>query len=333
VKRWQILGVIVVSHQAYAADVQACGPTPPILTAQLPLADARGVPLDAALITSTNWGLTTSTLRKVDADEAGGMTADAGVDGGQPNIELSRVCYETPERGSVCVAKPARELEPETTYEWSAALDPRAGIDPDYVGPTALRRFTTSRARHTESETALDVKVLTHDAHTAAPCGPTVSANLRIDAALSSPVVVNVAGFTPSYVMDARVLTPQAPSLEFLLYGPPDCITLEAFDVTGVRTELNTLCLEHELPLATVDEQNQPVEPIEPQPNAPSNDASQDEQTPQEGVALDAVEEPEKSGCQLGRSHSSSSVWALGAMAAVLLFMRRRNADLPRTQR
>lgn len=216
----------------------ACGATPERTLPLLPLEGAAALPLDTALISSSNFGATRFFLQRVGAD-AGAATEVADV-----------TCYRGL-GGAVCVAKP--ELAPNSEYRWSVVLaeDSPEAADVPQDGE-GWRTFATALAATGDAtEPELSVSVETNDVFESPNCGIGSYVELLVagkyDAVSSSPAVVNVAGFAPTYLTDARVISPSEQAT-LRLWDPPNCIELEMYSASGARTVLSMdpLCIDDE---------------------------------------------------------------------------------------
>lgn len=345
VKSSLVVAAVVLLMHAHSSPAVACGSTPSLVRALLPLAGATDVPLDAALIAASNSRDSTIELRKV--SERAAYDAGAG-DAGQSALDLDTQCNTTLD-GALCVARPQAALEPESTYEWRVARLV-VGDGTDLVSPvTEWQRFTTTDTTLDSSGPAIAVELTTNDVHINPECGGGHIAKLQFSAAgLQSPVVVNIAGVTPSYIMLPLTLTADAASAEFIVYSPPTCITPEVIDVTGVSTLLDELCLADILPPTYYDETGAvvpepapmatepaptgttptggPVAPDAPNAMTPSAQPGKSEQS--SGVGLSAVDADNSAkGCALaparGRDHTRSAPAAVLAFAALSALSRR----------
>lgn len=243
-----------------SSQAEACGATPPMHNALVPLPDAENVPLDAVLIASGNF--TGSSLEFHLREAVASLSGTEGEVGFLVELPVDVACHTVP-GGALCIARPRGLLAPHTRYEWLSTPD-----------SAPWQSFTTSDRVHSErSPRALEVavKVTSHMRFRHHPCGATSSATLHFDAVeLDSPYVVNISGFTPSYVMLAQSLTPSEPALDFMLSSPPACVTPELFDVTGARIALPELCLQDLLPAVWDD--GEPVGADSDEVEAPSSD-------------------------------------------------------------
>lgn len=343
-KRWYLAGLALLSHQAYAANASACGPTPFLLSPLLPLPDAEGVPLDAALVSSSNMTAVTFQLREVTEPTDPGSPpeslpdASAGFDGGAPmgEVPLDTNCHSARDSGAVCVGKPIEPLKPLTTYEWSVAMVEPPGLIPDYLQPSAWQRFTTGDELSSVALPEVEARVTLHEIVTDAMCVSGARVTLEFSSNdPATPVVVNVAGVTPEYVTEAVVLSEETPLVEMTLHTAPDCFTLEAFDQTGARTELRELCPEAELPATTLPT-NQPLPGAPPtdepqpesQPNEPDNATPADDDG-EDGVGKAPIEEAsDQSGCGVSSARNNRGGGCLLlVMASLVLARGLRRAD------
>jgi hypothetical protein len=339
-----LVALAVLSHHAYAWDAAACGPTPYLLSPLLPEPGAQNVPVDAALIASSNMTHATFELREY-ADGAANAV-DAGAD-----IALETECFPGEGGGAVCVARPVEPLEPVTTYEWSAAMVPPGGIDPSYLQPSPAVTFTTAEAPTEATLPEIDVRVVSHQIITDAMCVSGRVVTLQFSSDEPSPMVLNIEGVTPGYVTQAVALTEASNPVAMTLYSAPECFTIETFDERGTRTPLRELCPESELPATMPTPTVQPVPdgPIEPPlpstavdpiaPNAPGGepeapppgDSSDDEvDDDRDGVAKAPVAEGSSTeGCNVGPTRGGSRGWALGFVVGLALCRRGRRPVSP----
>lgn len=306
------LGVaLTLSWVTQISNAFACGPTPDLLTLLLPVPDATGVPPDAALIVSSNRTTPAFRLRLADSADAG-----AGAD----LVPLEKECYPTEYAGELCIARPVDPLEPDTRYEWSLETGPAPG-PPSELAPTDWRAFTTSSTQQAHSEPHITVDVVRNETYENPPCGNSHLVTLAFTADLESPVVINLTGFTPSYVMEAVRLTPEASSVEMNLYNPPACVKPEVFDVTGARTTLPRVCPEDELAATAFDSSGEPI--------AAGAASGRDAGVVDPGVTKSPVRDTgTSSGCRAAPSgRTPGSALALLAAAVSILRRRRGQAD------
>ena len=243
----------LVTALAASRPAAACGGTPLEVVMALPRPSAVGVPLNAALITSSNMTLAQIWLRRVDGAPPGfesdaappATPADAGLGGEDVELEVEcdRGAYDD---GAVCIARPTELLEPNTRYAWRAALLYRDGSAEDGAPPLEWQEFTTGDAVDAEPIAAGDVAItVTEDTRVNDnPCGTNRYTRLFYETSkLREHAVTYFAGVTPSYVMHATVLEPGQPAKEQVLYSAPDCVSPVVYDAAGNVTSLPELCL------------------------------------------------------------------------------------------
>jgi hypothetical protein len=245
-----------------------------VLLPLLPQSDATEQPLDVVLIASANKMAVTFSLRALPAasasdsaspPEAGADPREEG-DAGSTAVELTIDCHWGLQ-GALCTGAPVALLDPDTTYEWSATMVAPPGVGPAEFGTPAIQRFKTADAGFPTVTRDIVFDVQEHHRFTEPLCGLESSAILRFyDPALSSPVVVNVKGVTPSYVAQPRVLPGTPALLDLTLDSPPDCVMPEFYFPNGLRIEGAEVCLEDALPATEVDQDGLPV--ADSQPNS-----------------------------------------------------------------
>lgn len=260
----------VVLHQLHPSVALGCGSTPDMLSAFLPAVDATGVPLDAVLFAASNHSdaITFELRRETPApsDETSAGPVDAGAGEGAERaapprdgeatdtvevtdapdsvaaepvqVPLDVTCYPAT-GGNLCVAKPKLLLEPGARYSWQTWTNVSGGRGL----ATVPQGFTTGASIADVGSPQVSVGVDGYNVFTSHPCGQTSSVDMTVTATgLTTPLVVNVEGVTPSYVHEPVVLTPDAAEQPFGLSSPPECFVLETFDVTGVRAEIGEIC-------------------------------------------------------------------------------------------
>lgn len=253
---------LAVLHFLHGADAHACGPTPFMLSALLPLENQSDVGIDAALIASVNYqGPLAFELRRVgdgeDSNPAGVVDGGTTPGAGDPDSSAVAVdveCHEATWGGHFCVAKPTSALEPSTQYEWSAAVEIGEGQDPGYFAPTPWRKFTTSNRVTVSQAITLEARVQKNNRFLDPLCGIDHLVEVAVNVSrIEMPVVLNAWGVTPSYVMEPLVLTADTSKFTWSLYGPPECVQLEAWDGAGKRTDILELCPDEQLPATYYD--------------------------------------------------------------------------------
>jgi hypothetical protein len=293
------------------------------------------VPLDAALVSSSNATLAIFHLREVaGAALESAPDASASHDGGVPvdEVPLATSCTSGRASGAVCIGRPTDLLKPLTTYEWSVAMVEPAGLVPGYLQPSDWQRFTTGEESFETTLPQIDARVTRHEIITDAMCVSGPIATLELSSTLVAPVVLNIADVTPEYVTQAVVLTEDAGPIEMTLYSAPDCFTIETFDQTGARAELRELCPEAELPattIATGQPLSAPSPPDESGPSEDSNTAPADDPVRDEGIVRAPVHETsDQSGCSVsGPVRGAAGLWSLLVMASLWLARSRRRAE------
>lgn len=223
-------------HQSYASEALACSATPLGVSPLLPLENASGVGLDAALIASSNTGVPLE-FELVRADSAADLADGGEVEG----IELDVDCGEETEgRRYVCVAKPADGLEPNTNYVWKVSSE-FARLGPDW------RSFRTSKGASSAGETKLDVEIVEETYVDKHPCSQNHEVTLEVDVkALQNPVVFNIPAvrWAPYYSGGPVLLTESGSTQQIKVWWPPECFDVELISVTGERQVLTELCTE-----------------------------------------------------------------------------------------
>lgn len=234
-QRLGLLGVAVVLPLLHAEQALGCGPTLEFAELVLPEFGAMAVPTDAAFFVASSSAVRWVTLRPV---EPGATSSDSG-----SSIEAALTCYDAP-GGTLCVGKPTQELAPNTLYEWSAATE--AEDTPELDVRIASQRFSTSGGRAPTGRPKVRASVSKYEVFDE-PDECSISAFVVVQLVgeeLTGPVVVGAAGITPNYDTPLVVLTPGAFEQSLTIYDPPECFTLEVFDVTGKRDEVGEICPE-----------------------------------------------------------------------------------------
>jgi MYXO-CTERM domain-containing protein len=295
----------VLFHCAYAWDAAACGPTPLLLSTLLPEARARDVPVDAALIASSNGTQPTFQLREVASDEA------AELDAGDAAVPLETECFDG-NGGAVCVARPVKPLEPLTTYEWSALTFALGNPDHTLTEPSSWQTFTTAAAPVDATLPDIAVRVVEHLIVSMSPCVDGRLVKLEFSSEGVTPVVLNIEGLTPEYVTQAVALTATSNPTQMTLYDAPECFTIETYDAKGTRAPLRELCPEAQLPAtvpAPTEPAGVPAQSPESTPSDTSTTTSPDQAPPtddREGVQKKPVEETSRAGCSVSATTTSS---------------------------
>lgn len=359
----RFLALCVACSQAYSLDASACGDTPMVLLPLLPQADATEQPLDVVLIASANKMAVTFSLRALSA--ASGRRLRLARTQGKRATPVQRqsltIDCHWGLQGALCTGAPVALLEPDTTYEWSATMVAPPGVGPAEFGTPAIQRFKTADAAFPTVTRDIVFDVQEHHRFTEPLCGLESSAILRFyDPALSSPVVVNVKGVTPSYVAQPRVLPGTPALLDLTLDSPPDCVMPEFYYPNGMRIEGPEICLEEALPATEVDQDGLPVASSQPNsaPTAespagvpddsdasPSESESEEESSASEddvdaadledGVRLRPVEDAGHDGCSMGvvpmagERVPGSCITLLSAIAAFFGLSAMRRRDRP----
>jgi len=265
----------------------------PDARALLPLDDAHDVPTNAALIASATMGGAVFWLRQVGPEPNG--DADAGSDPTYSvNLDVQCIANERSgtDGGAVCVAHGT--LKPNTEYEWSVnveSFDPfseepmaEVGVSPEEFGQ--WHRFTTGDATVQPPTDSVGVAVTDNREYLEQTCGDGKSVLLEIDGSrLSQPVVGNVRGVTPGYVMHAVAVAP-GQSVELRLGRVPTCAPLELFDQTGQAQILREICFDEELPPSSYGADGQIV------PDAPPSAVDDDEPAANPAPASGDLAEP-----------------------------------------
>ncbi len=334
----------------HAPSAIACGPVGADVRALLPVESATEVPVNAALIASATLVTDVAfTLRKVATPN---VVSDAGSEEAPLEVECVATEAVGTSNGAVCVAR--GELEPDTEYEWSAALLVSEEEEVQQIpSGDAWHSFRTGKERVDAGVPDLEAVLVQNERILNSPCGDTSSATVEFDGStLTQPVVANFRGFTPGYVMHAVAVEPGANS-EMLLWNMPDCAVIDVFDVTGERSELRQMCFDEELPPAGGEAApTDPDAPQEPGPDAAGTDRPADDQaTPDpdipatdttsdaeddslvvdRGVVTRGVGDDESNGgCSVGRiprsSRDRTTGWALLALAGLVCRRRRGEA-------
>jgi MYXO-CTERM domain-containing protein len=218
----------------FPGAASACGPTPSVAHALLPVEGATAVPINAVLIASSSHQRVTFTLREA---------------GSGRTVPVSVAC-ETPEGAvaQLCLGRPGG-LHPNTGYIWTALPEPLPGAQPkpgvaEVQGPE--RAFTTGAAADLKaplsdltpySSPLLTVEVLEHETTAEPPmCGSVNSTRLRLSIAqLSETVVLLGAGMggLQRYAEPAPLLTAQSPSLELAFDTAPGPLAVRLIDGAG----------------------------------------------------------------------------------------------------
>jgi MYXO-CTERM domain-containing protein len=148
------------------------------------------------------------------------------------------------------------------------------------------------------------------------PCGGSNVVTLEYRLRGEEPLVLNYAGFTPSYVMHATALAPGATPTQVTLYSTPDCLSPVLYDAAGHRTSLPERCLATR------------------QSASPSGNGDGNVDTSASGDIDSAIEAPpsragERAMCTLqsapGRSPSDPRIGVLGAALLAGLVASRRS--------
>jgi hypothetical protein len=360
----------VVLHQLHPSAALGCGSTPDMLSPFLPAVDATGVPLDAVLFAASNHSAAiTFELRRETPDAVDNATvaqSDAGIGtggeadgsaaplrdevsdvpntsdatsgrhdlgaGGTAQVPLDIKCYPA-SGGNLCVARPTTLLDPGARYSWQTWTS----INADVGLATPPRGFTTGVGLADVGLSQVSVEVDGYDVFTSHPCGQTSSVDMTVAATgLTTPLVVNVKGVTPSYVHEPLVLTVDAPEQPFGLSSPPECFVIETFDVTGARSEVGEICPEAELP-ATPDGApagTTPAAPVEPASSGAGPSQPETEVPPVDSASSPPNEVERRtappnsaSGCAVVRGGVGRSVPAGAWLVALALVVARRRSQ------
>lgn len=281
---------LAVFLSAASRDAHACGATPVEIQALLPLDGATNVPLNAALVSSSNLTAAVFELQEVlgessDVDQRAiaEPAADAGVNpasdaGPAGAVALSVDCDALGQGGgAVCLARPNEPLKPNTRYAWRTTVAVPDGYVPDYFEGLS-REFTTGSALDDQPIAADAVRLVVTDVHQEDlnPCGISHWMEVAYSLRASEPAVLHFEDYTPSYVMHATLLAGGSGAMPATatLYSPPDCLAPVLYDVAGHRTALPEWCPgEGASPPTSVDEDasdapsNPPGSSASPNPN------------------------------------------------------------------
>jgi hypothetical protein len=325
-------------------EAQACGDTPVEVEALLPLDGATNVPLDAVLISSSNLTEAVFELRDLSNDANwpafAAPVADAGASADGDARALGtvplRVECDVPgiEHGAVCLARPLEPLKPNTRYAWRTNVVVPEGYVPEYFLGLS-REFTTGNAPDDGPLAPSAVTLALFGEHYTtseeSPCGITHWLDVGYSLRAGEPAVLQFAGYTPSYVMHATLLTPDkaAAATSATLYLPPDCLSPVLYDAAGHRTALPEWCPGGTVPTSSHDADPEPESA--PTPSSPSNPIPR---PPNDSVGTPvAVDRERHPLCALSMPPLRSPFVAPPAAAllgvALLLAERRRRAPGP----
>src|SRR5688572_6168013 len=241
--RLVLAGAVLAALSAASRDAHACGATPVEVQALLPLDGATNVPLNAVLLSSSNVTQAVFELQQVlDA------SSDAGVnpanDAGPPGaLALSVYCDAQGEGGgAVCLARPIEPLKPNTRYVWRANVaTPEGYAQQPFEGLS--REFTTGSAIDDRPIAADGVSLVVTEDHRSGPnpCGIDHWMDVAYSFRTNEPGVLHFAGYTPSYIMHATLLS-EGSGATATLYMPPACLAPVIYDAAGHRTALPEWC-------------------------------------------------------------------------------------------
>lgn len=269
----------------YASNATACGQGGSTLVQLLPLADAGDVPLNAALIVSSNGAEPEIRLVRLRNDAA------------SLDVPVEVTCQTTNNgkyvTGALCVARAL--LEPETDYIWTVR------------GPNlneASRRFTTGSATATSSLLNGVVAQLTDSGLSSTDCGDYNYATVEFDTAhLQRPTVAMLGA--PRYPGHAHLLMATSGVVQVHFYGLEGCSNLELLDELGTSTVVGEYCFEK------ID-QPEPSAPVEPDPIETGVTEGSDTRLPT----------ADGRGCSFAPVRSNPSAWLLVLLLGCFVRLR-----------
>jgi len=211
----------------HAKPATACGQGSATLKQLLPKDGTQNVPLNAALIVSSQGETPEFLLYRVDA------SSDMTREFIPTHVTCRRAANEDRPSGALCFAH--AQLEPQTEYEWTAQGLPNAEL--------TLRRFTTSNAAAQASSLDNVSAELTEYRSYLNDCGNFSYALIEFNTtSLQQPVVAMVG--VPVFPNHAELLEPSVTAAQMHLFDKEGCFAVELWDQLGNVAVLKELCFE-----------------------------------------------------------------------------------------